>query len=115
MKIWLFMGIAGMVLITGACTPTTFMVSKGEKRGAFLGSSSKSMYDMLCTSGDLEKVLAATHLSKELKDTFYKYNCSAERSSDKIKQLFSSMTSEQRKDIRTAFKENGYSINGGTC
>ncbi len=114
MKTWLLIGIAGMVLATGACTPL-FMVTKGERRGYFLGSNSKTIYDMLCASGDLEKVLAATHLSKEMKDTFYKYNCSAERSSDKVKQLFSSMTPEQRKDIKMAFKENGYSINGGSC
>lgn len=114
MKTWFLLGIAGMVLITGACTPS-FMVGKGETKGGFLGSSTKAMYDMLCASGDLEKVLAATHLSKEMKDTFYKYNCSDERSSAKVKQLFASMTSEQRKDIKTAFKVNGYSINGGAC
>ena len=70
---------------------------------------------MLCSSGDLMKVLEATLLSGEMKDAFYRDNCSAERSSDKVRQLFASMTSEQRKDIRTAFKKNGYSINGGSC
>ena len=114
MKTWLFIGIAGMVLVAGACTPV-FMVGKGEKRGGFLGSNSKAMYDMLCASGDLVKVLEATHLNKEMKDTIYQYNCSAERSSDKLKQLFVSMTPEQRKDVRTAFKKQGYSINGGAC
>lgn len=115
MKTWLIIMIAWMTFCTGACTPM-FMVGKGERRGGFLGSNSKAMYDMLCASGDLEKVLAATHLmSKEMKDTFYRYNCSAERSSDNLKQLYASMTPEQRKDIRTAFKVNGYTINGGTC
>lgn len=112
MKTWLLIGIAGMVLVTAACTPM-FMISKGEGKRGYLGSNSKAIYDMLCVSGDLEKVLEATHLSKEMKDTFYKYNCSAERSSDKVKQLFLSMTCEQRKDVRTAFKEKGYSVNGG--
>jgi hypothetical protein len=114
MKTWFLTGIAGMVLVTGACAPGVFMVGKGEGRGVFVGSNAKA-YDMLCTSGDLVKVLEATHLSKEMKDTFYQSNCSAERSSDKVKQLFASMTSEQRKDIRTAFKEKGYSVNGGSC
>ena len=112
MKTWLFIIIAAMALAAGACS-STFMVSKGEGKRGYLGSNSKTMYDMLCVSGDLEKVLEATHLSKEMKDTFYKYNCSAERSSDKVKQLFLSMTCEERKDIKTAFKANGYSINGG--
>jgi len=101
-----------MMLVTVSCS-STFMVSKGVGKRGFLGSNSKTMFDMLCVSGDLEKVLEATHLSKEMKDTFYKYNCSAERSSDKVKQLFLSMTCEERKDIKTAFKANGYSINGG--
>jgi hypothetical protein len=114
MRTWLLISIAGLVLTVGACTPM-IMVGKGERRGGFLGSSSKAMYEMLCVSGDLGKVLEATHLSAEMKDAFYRYNCSAERSSEKLKQLYASMTSEQRKDIRTAFKMNGYTINGGTC
>lgn len=114
MKIWILTGIAGMFLVMGACAPT-FMVGKGEKKGSYLGSNSKALYDMLCASGDLLNVLEATHLSKEMKDSFYQYNCSAERSSDKVKQFYASMTPEQRKDIRTAFKEKGYSVNGGAC
>jgi hypothetical protein len=113
MKTWLLIGIAGIALVTGACTPL-FMVGKGEGRGVFLGSNAKA-YDMLCASGDLMKVLEDTPLSKEMKDTFYQDNCSSERSSEKVRQLFASMTPEQRKDIRTAFKKNGYSINGGSC
>ena len=112
MKTWLLIGIAGMALVTVACTPM-FMVSKGEKRGVYLGSNSKGTYDMLCASGDLNDVLETTHLSQEMKDSFYQYNCSDDRSSDKVKQLFLSMTCEQRKDVRTAFKKKGYSINGG--
>ncbi len=114
MKTGLIIMIAGVALLTGACTPT-FMVGKGEGRGTYWGTNSKSMYEMLCASGDLEKVLEATHLSREIKDSFYQYNCSAERSSDKVKKLYASMTSEQRKDIRTAFKAKGYSVNGGSC
>jgi hypothetical protein len=103
-----------MAFITGACTPMFLLSKEGsEKRGRFLGSN--SMYEMLCVSGDLLKVLEATHFSNEMKETFYQYNCSAERSQDKVKQMYASMTPEQRKDIRTAFKKNGYLINSGNC
>lgn len=114
MKIWFLISVAGLALLTGACSPT-FLVSKAgsEKPGRYLGS--KTMSAMLCESGDLAKVLEDTHFSKELKEEFYQYNCSAERSHDKVKQLYASMTSEQRKDIRSAFKKNGYSINSGSC
>jgi hypothetical protein len=114
MKTWCSISIVSMALITGACT-SMFMVGKGEGRVVFLGSNSQATYEVLCASGDLEKVLETTQLSKEMKDNFYRYNCSAERSSDKVKQLFASMTSEQRKDIRNAFIQNGYSINAGSC
>ena len=114
MKIWLVTGIAAMVLLASACTPM-FMVGKGEKRGVFLGSNSKAAYDMLCESGDLKDVLEATHLGREMKDNFYQYSCSEERSRDKVKQLYASMTSEQRKDIMDSFKLKGYSVNGGSC
>ncbi len=113
MKTWFFLTIAGLALVTGACT-STFLVSKDGK-AYFLGSNSKAKYEMLCASGDLEKVLAATHLSKDMKDALYKYNCSAERSGDKIKQVYASMTPEDRKDIRRAFKNNGYEINYLEC
>lgn len=113
MKTWLLIGIAAMLLVAGACTPK-LMVGK-EGRGGFLGNNSKEMYEMLCTSGDLEKVLEATELSKEMKDEFYRYNCSAERNSDKVKQLYASMTSEQRREVRNAFKQKGYSTNAGSC
>jgi hypothetical protein len=111
MKTWTFIAFACIALVTGACS-SEFMLNKNG-RAYFLGSNSKAKYDMLCTSGDLEKVLAVTQLSKEMKDAFYHYNCSVERSSEKIKQIYASMTPEERKDIKHAFKENGYGINQG--
>jgi hypothetical protein len=116
MKIWLFIVIAGMVLATGACAPM-FMVGKcgSDARGVWLGSKSKSTYELMCASGELEKVLAATHLSREMKDALYKSNCSAERSAKELRKVYGSMTRAERKDIKTAFKKFGYSINGGSC
>jgi len=73
MKTCFFMSIAAMVLLTSACS-STFLVYKDGK-GCFLGSGSNAKYNMLCASGDLEKVLAATQLSNQLKDSLYKYNC----------------------------------------
>jgi hypothetical protein len=114
MKTHFLISVAGLALLSCACA-TTFLVGKegDERRGRFLGSN--ATYEMLCVSGDLLKVLETTHFSKEMKETFYRYHCSAERSFDKVKQIYTSMTPEQRKDIRTAFKKNGYSINSGLC
>ncbi len=112
MKTWFLIGIAGVALLTVACSDTFLVFKKGK--GYFLGSNSPGKYELLCVSGDMEKVLADTTLSRELKDSLYKYNCSAERSGKKIKEVYASMTTEQRKDIRTAFVKNGYEINHGS-
>ena len=113
MRTWLFISIVGMVIITGACTDT-FLLGKG-RAGYFYGSKSNAIFEMLCASGDLEKVLLATNLSQEMKDALYKYNCSAERSGVRVKQLYASMTVAERKDIKNAFRKNGYEINRILC
>jgi len=113
MKIWIYITIAGMALVTCACT-STFLVYK-DGRGYFVGSDSKTKYEMLCASGDMEKILAATHLDTDMKDTLYKYNCSNERSSEMVNKIFASLTIEQRKDIKSAFRKNGYEINKFAC
>ena len=114
MKIFIITGIAAIALLAGGCSPM-FMVQKEgvAKRGRFLGSTFAA--DMLCSSGDLLKVLEDTHFSKDMKETFYQSHCASDRSYAKVKEVYTSMTSEQRKDIRTAFKKNGYLINSGNC
>ncbi len=109
MKIWLFIMIAGMILIIGACSDT-FMVSKvGEVY--FISGNSNAKFNLLCKTGDMEKILLTSHLDKEIKDALYQYTCSEARSGDKVKQIYASMNSEQRKDIKNAFRKNGYTIN----
>lgn len=113
MKTGLLATIAVMALVIGACS-SSFLVYK-DGRGYFVGSDSTTKYELLCASGDIQKILADTHFDAELKDTLYKYNCSTERSSEKVKQIFASMTIEQRKDIKSAFRKNGYEINKYAC
>jgi hypothetical protein len=50
-----------------------------------------------------------------MKDRLYRYNCGTDRSSSKVKQLHASLTPEQRKELRTSFKNNGYDINYIPC
>jgi hypothetical protein len=115
MKPFLIIYLASFLLITSACT-STFLVYKEGKGATFLESSSKGKYDLLCASGDLAKVLADSHLEPAMKSSLYRYNCSpTERSSAKFKQVFSTMTVAQRKDIKSAFRKNGYAINKLPC
>lgn len=105
--------LAVIVTGVGACS-STFVVTK-DGRGYQWGSDSKAVYKMLCESGDLRKVLADTGMPEKMKDDIYRYNCSEERSGEKIRQLYATMTGEQRKDLRTAFIKNGYDINYIPC
>lgn len=100
-------------ILISSCS-STFLVSKDGK-GYFLGSKSEAIYKMLCESGDMKKIISDTTFSQGLKDDLYRYNCSSERSGEKIKQLYASMVPEQRKDLRNAFKSNGYDINYLPC
>ena len=115
MRILLFVSIVAMVFVASACTDTFLVYKDREGHGYFVGSNSKAKYDMLCASGDLERVLLDTHLNTELKDSLYQYSCSASRSGEKVKQIYASMTVEQRKDIKHAFRKNGYWINYLPC
>ncbi len=115
MKIRFFISIAAIFLLTISCS-STFLVYKEGVGGSFLGSGSKPTYALLCASGDLDKVLADTHLEPVTKNALYKYSCSTtERSAERVKQIYASMTVEQRKDIKSAFRKNGYAINKFAC
>ena len=108
--------IAGILVLlcgTSACT-STFLAGKDGK-GYFLGSTSDAAYQRFCASGDLLSVLADTLLPQEIRDKLFRATCSEERSRAAVKELYGQMTPEQRKDLRTAFKRQGYDINYIPC
>jgi hypothetical protein len=110
-RTWIFISIMVTALVTSACS-STFLVYK-QGKGFFLENNSKDKFELFCTSGDFEKVLADTQLDKKMRDDLYKYNCLDERSTEKILEVYATMTVAQRKDLRTAFRKNGYAINYG--
>ncbi len=109
----MLMPLLALVLTTGCSS--TFVAYKGG-HAYFLGNESQDAYRLFCESGDLKKILAdTTKLGQDLKDELYRSNCGEERSRDKVRQVYQSMTPEQRKDLRLAFKKNGYDINYMHC
>ena len=96
-----------------ACTDT-FLVSKDGK-GYFVGSKSKNLHRMLCDTGDLKKILADTALPGAMSADLYKYNCTVEKSGKKVREMYVAMSPVQRKELRTAFRRNGYDINYMPC
>jgi hypothetical protein len=101
------------VAIVSGCSDT-FVVTKDGK-SYFFGSNRKGLYEMICESGDLSKILADTKLPQNIKDDLYKYNCTPSQSRDKVKEIYSSMTPGQRRDLRLAFQLHGYDINLMAC
>lgn len=105
--------IVSGLLFLWSCT-STFSIQKDGK-AYFFGSREEGFYKMLCESGDLTKILEATSLQKEIKDSLYKWNCSPERSVEMVKKTYTSLAPEQRRDLRLAFKKYGYEINAMRC
>ncbi len=96
------------VMVAGGCT-STFLVGK-DCRSYFFGSNDEGLYRMLCESGDFRRVLEGTALPQETKDAFYRYNC-VQPFPDKVKELYVSLTSEEKRDLRFSFQKQGYYIN----
>ncbi|TAN45077.1 MAG: hypothetical protein EPN22_03525 [Nitrospirae bacterium] len=114
-RMWLCMilAVGTLCLIIAGCSDT-FMVTKDGK-SYFFGSGKKELYNMICESGDLKKILDGTKLSQNLKDDLYKYNCTQSQSREKVKKLYAGMSSEQRRDLRLSFQVYGYDINLMAC
>ncbi len=114
MKYSVILASALAAILTSACTSTFVAYKNGH--GYFLGNGSEDAYHLFCESGDLKNILATTTtLGQDLKDELYRSNCGEERSRQKVREVYQSMTPEQRKDLRLAFKKNGYDINYMHC
>ncbi len=100
-----------LFLIIAACASTLRVSKQGQ---AFTLGSNGAGHTMLCESGDLQRVLRGTTLTPELKHALTQCLCSRERSPEKAEHLYSSMTDEQQKDLRQAFKRYGYDLST-TC
>ena len=113
MRLFLLVNILLAVLFSGGCSNTFLITKNGESY--FLGTNREGLYKMLCASGDLVAILADTQLPSYTKDALYKYNCAAERSTEKVGEIYASLTPEQRRDLRLVFQKHGYDINYLTC
>ena len=98
----------------GGCA-STFTLAKEGGREHIFGNKDEELYKMLCESGDLAGILADTPLKGEIKDALYRANCAADRSKEKVKEIYTSLTAGQRRDLRLAFKRHGYEVNYMIC
>ena len=97
-----------LVLVLSGCSQT-FLVSR-DCKSYFFGSDEKELRTMLCDSGDLRRILDDAQLPPETRDSLYGYQCT-ERSGDKVRELYSSLSPGQKGDLKYSFQKHGYDIN----
>ena len=116
-RITAFIALAA-VLVTAiflvGCTATTFIISK-DNRAYYLGRKSDRLYEMICRSGDLEAVLSETSMPDDLKKDLYRYNCTDERSKERVVALYNYLSPDEKEELKTAFRRHGYTINYVPC
>lgn len=92
----------------------TFLVYKDGK-AQYFGSNRKEIQELLCKTGDLKKVLEhAKTIDEQRRESLYRYTC-LELNGEQVKKIYSDLTPEQRKDLRLAFRKEGYDINYYPC
>lgn len=106
--------VAAAAALLAGCAPTTFIISK-DGRAYYLGMKSQGLYHMICGSGDLKQVLAETSIPEDLKEDLYRYNCSEERSKEKVVSLYLFLSPEEKEELKSAFRRHGYTINFVPC
>lgn len=104
--------ITGLFLFYGCAS--TFLVYKDGK-AQYFGSNRKEVQELLCKNNDLRKVLeSASTIDENTREFLYKYTC-VELNGDEVKRIYAELNPEQRKDLRLAFRKQGYEINYYPC
>ncbi len=104
-KMWVVLSSA---LLCIACA-RTFLVSK-DHAAYFFGSSDQTLYEMLCTSGDFQKILADAGLPEDARTGLYEAQCT-DRSPGKMDSIYASLSHEQQESLKSAFRRHHYDIN----
>ncbi|MDH4231578.1 MAG: hypothetical protein OEW04_06055 [Nitrospirota bacterium] len=87
------MVMASMLLIN--CAPSTFIISK-DGRAYYFGRKSRVLHEMLCESGDFEKILAEASIAEDIKKDFYKYSCTEQHTEQKVISLYLFLSPEEK-------------------
>ncbi len=102
----LVLALASLFFISCA---KTFLVTK-DCNTYFFGSPDQTLYKMLCTSGDLQKVLADFAIPEDIRASLYEAQCT-DRSRDKLDSIYASLSHDQQDALKSAFRKHGYEIN----
>lgn len=107
--------IAALLLaLLAGCGPTTFLVSK-DGYSAYFGRRNTGLSQRLCTSGDLQRILASADIAPVARDGFYRYSCTDEYSRDTLLSLYQFLSPGEKKELMRAFARFGYEVNLVRC
>lgn len=96
------------MLLLGGCT-STFLISKHCESG-FFGEQDKNLDEMLCTQGDLKRILASTPLPEATANKLLSAHC-IDHSAKQVAELYNALSKEQKDNLKYAFQLNGYEVN----
>ncbi len=108
LRILLIIAFTITSVLAAACAKT-FLVSK-DCTTYYFGSQDQKLYDMLCTAGDLQKVLIDSGLPEDARGPLYQAQCT-ERSKEKLDTIYGGLNREQQEALKSAFRKQGYEIN----
>jgi len=103
-----------LALFLGGCGPATFILNK-DGVAAYFGRENGFLHTLLCDRGDLKQVLSETSIPANIQNDLYRYNCTAERSADKIISLYLYLSPEEKLELKHAFTKHDYRINYMSC
>jgi len=107
-------GALAALLFFAGCGPSTFILNK-DGVAAYFGREEGFLHTLLCDAGDLKKVLSETGIPGNIQQDLYRYNCTAERSAEKLISLYLYLSPEEKLELQRAFKKHDYVINYINC
>lgn len=99
-----------VLLLAGGCSSNSFMVYKDAKNFN-ITSTCPELKQLLCDSGDVDRVVRDSELPAPLQKTLKVDLCAFDKDKDGLKSTLDRMTKEQRAALKDAFRKNGYDIN----
>ena len=102
--------VAMMPLMAAGCTSTNFLVYKNSKH-FYITSNGRELKQVLCDSGDMDRVNQSSRLPDPLQKELKEEICSSGKVRERLMATLDRMTKEQRSALKQAFRDNGYDIN----
>ena len=100
---------AAILMLIG-CSSSNFLIYKDAKH-YYVTSKSGNLRQLLCDSGDLDRITKDAKLADDLRNELSASICARDKVKGRVLAVLEKMTREQRSALKLAFQLNGYQIN----